>query len=399
MGLGVVKKRLAILIPKLSGGGTEHVVSDLSRFAPSDYEIVILLFKKEISYSAKSRIYLLRNNYYGGLLDRIKSIIEVCRILHQEGAEAVLGFKKDGRNLSLLQMLSKPFINIEIHPQSPPIFGLRGKLPYFLKTRILYRRARKIIVVSAAIKQYFMENYGLPSNKIVVIHNPCDVKSIRMQASEMLDEQEKKFFEINNVLINVGRLSKEKGQHYLIRVFRHVNREIPDSRLILVSDGPLRPYLEKLISDLRLEGKALVLGWRPNPFKYMARSTLFCLPSTREGFGNVIVESLACGLPVMAADCLSGPREILAPGTEYKVEKLRKPEYGDYGILMPVMDGKLYTAKDPLTWQEEVWAEEIIKLLKDSRPLEEYRRKALRRALDFDAEKQVKKYFEVIFNE
>lgn len=185
----------------------------------------------------------------------------------------------------------------------------------------------------------------------------------------------------------------------MIRVFRHVNREIPDSRLILVSDGPLRPYLEKLISDLCLEGKALVLGWRPNPFKYMARSTLFCLPSTREGFGNVIVESLACGLPVMAADCLSGPREILAPGTEYKVEKLRKPEYGDYGILMPVMDGKLYTAKDPLTWQEEVWAEEIIKLLKDSRPLEEYRRKALRRALDFDAEKQVKKYFEVIFNE
>jgi hypothetical protein len=64
---------------------------------------------------------------------------------------------------------------------------------------------------------------------------------------------------------------------------------------------------------------------------------------------------------------------------------------------MPVMDGKLYTANDPLTWQEEVWAEEIIKLLKDPRPLEEYRRKALKRALDFDAEKQVKRYFDVIF--
>jgi glycosyltransferase involved in cell wall biosynthesis len=392
-----VRKRLVILIPKLSGGGVARVISYLSSLAPSDYEVVIVLFKKENSYNTKSRIYVLRNNYYGGALDRIKSIIEVYRILHRERAEAVLGCKKDGRNIALLQMFSKPFIRIEAHPKSPPIFGLRGKLPYFLKTRILYRRARKIIVISAAIKQYFMENYGLPSSKIVVIYNPCDVKSIRTHASEVLDKQEEKFFEINNVLISVSRLSKEKGQHHLIRVFRHVNGEIPNTRLILVGDGPLRPYLEKLISDLCLEGKALILGWRSNPFKYMARSTLFCLSSTREGFPNVVVESLSCGLPVMSADCLSGPREILAPGTEYKVERLREPEYGKYGILMPVMDGKLYTANDPLTWQEEVWAEEIIKLLKDPRPLEEYRRKALKRALDFDAEKQVKRYFDVIF--
>ena len=394
-----MKKRLVILTPKLNGGGAERIMSYLSNFAPSNYEVVIVLFKKKISYNIKSRIYVLKNNYYGGVLDRIKSIIEVCRILLRERAGAVLGCKKDGRNLALLQMVSKPFIRIETHPQSPPIFGLRGKLPYFLKTRILYRRARKVIVISAAIKQFFMEKYGFPSNKIIVIHNPCDVKSIRVRAGETFEVWEKKIFETDNVLINVGRLSKEKGQQYLIRIFRHVNQEIPNSRLILVGDGPLRPHLEKLISDLCLEGKALILGWRTNPFKYMARSKLFCLSSTREGFPNVVVESLACGLPVMAADCLSGPREILAPGTQYKVGRLREPEYGEYGILMPVMDGKLYTASDPLTWQEEVWAEEIVKLLRDPRPLKVYREKALKRALDFDAEKQVKTYFEVIFNE
>jgi len=218
-----------------------------------------------------------------------------------------------------------------------------------------------------------------------------------MLAREEVDGLEEEYFKMDNVLINVGRFSKEKGQHYLIRIFKHVNQLVPNSRLILVGGGPLRPYLEKLIYELSLDGKVVILGWRSNPFKYMARSTLFCLPSLREGFPNVIVEALACGLPVMAADCLSGPREILAPGTEYKVERLREPEYGEYGVLMPVMDGKFYSPSDPLTWQEEVWVEGIVKLLKNPALLEEYRGKALSRAMDFDAEKQVRKYFNVMF--
>ncbi|MEM3539340.1 MAG: hypothetical protein QXM29_06210 [Nitrososphaerales archaeon] len=98
----------------------------------------------------------------------------------------------------------------------------------------------------------------------------------------------------------------------------------------------------------------------------------------------------------MSADCLAGPREILAPGTRYKADKLKEPEYGEYGILMPVMDGKMYTAKVPLTWQEEVWADEIIKLLTHPKKLNEYKRKSLKRAFEFDVRKQIQKYFDVV---
>jgi len=193
----------------------------------------------------------------------------------------------------------------------------------------------------------------------------------------------------------VGRLAYEKGQWHLIRAFKLVSEKDPSARLVIIGEGPLRGYLEKLIMDLGLSGKVHLLGWKPNPFKYMARSFLLCFPSLLEGLGNVIIEALACGLPVMSSDCLSGPREILAPGTEYKIGKLRRAEYGEYGILMPIMDGKLYSATDPLTWREKVWADEIVRLLRNPEILEEYRRKGPQRATDFDISKIIPKYFSV----
>ena len=85
----------------------------------------------------------------------------------------------------------------------------------------------------------------------------------------------------------------------------------------------------------------------------------------------------------MAADCLSGPREILNPGTSYRYK-------------VSVMDGRFYSADDPLTWQETTWAHEIIKCLDNPKLLDRYREKAVKRAEDFEARKQVEKYFKVL---
>jgi len=125
----------------------------------------------------------------------------------------------------------------------------------------------------------------------------------------------------------------------------------------------------------------------------MSRSALLALPSLWEGFPYVVLEALAVGLPVMASDCLTGPREILAPGTRYKVEGLKQPEYAEYGILMPTMDGRLYEAWNPLTWQERVWADEVASCLLDPKKMEPYRVKGPRRAEDLDAHKVVSEYF------
>ncbi|MEM3742526.1 MAG: glycosyltransferase [Nitrososphaerota archaeon] len=389
-------KRLAVLIPKLSGGGMERIVSYLSLYAPNDVDIYIILFKKTISYPVKHAIYHVGD--YNNIFEGFNVYIKLNRLLRKIKPDALLLFGvNQGLTMALLSFVRKKSISIHNYVFEPQR-KRKYKIIYFkllmsLLTRIF---SNKILVVSHPIKHKLIKQYSVPRNKIEVIQNPVDVETVyKLSKSELNNNEYEEIFS-NKVIMNIGRLVYQKGQWHLIRLFKKVNEVLPETRLIIRGQGGLENYLRKLVSDLNLDRKVFFLGWKSNPFKYMSRSKLFCLPSLWEGFSNVILEALVCGLPVMSADCLAGPREILAPGTRYKADKLKEPEYGEYGILMPVMDGKMYTAKVPLTWQEEVWADEIIKLLTHPKKLNEYKRKSLKRAFEFDVRKQIQKYFDVV---
>ncbi|MEM3448286.1 MAG: glycosyltransferase [Nitrososphaerota archaeon] len=394
----VSKKKLLILSPSLAGGGFERVISLISLNAPRDVDVSIGIFKKIISYPVRSPVYLLGD--YNNIFAAFKAYINLNKLIYRLKPDSLIFFGiGQGLGVSLLSISKNKFLsvrNYRFEPNKHLLYKkIYFKLLFALCTKIL---TKKIIVNSLPIKQKLLEEYRIRGNKVKVIYNPVDLKMIKELASMHIDINEAEVFK-HPVIINVGRMINQKGQWHLIRAFKLVNEEIPNTRLVILGEGKLRDYLVRLINELKLNDNMYLPGWKSNPFKYMARSTLFCLSSLWEGFPNVVVEALACGLPVMSTDCLSGPREILAPGTEYKVDRLKGPEYAEYGILMPVFDGKRYTARDPLTWQEEMWAEEIVKLLKNPEILENYRQRAKRRAMDFEAKKQVQKYFDVIFNQ
>ncbi|MEM1578022.1 MAG: glycosyltransferase, partial [Candidatus Pacearchaeota archaeon] len=128
------------------------------------------------------------------------------------------------------------------------------------------------------------------------------------------------------------------------------------------------------------------LGSQKNPFKFIIKSKLFLFTSLWEGFPNAILEAMACGVPAISSDCKSGPREILAPDTNFEFQT-KEPEFAKYGILMPVFDGKFKKENQPLDEVEKMWIKTIKEILENEKLRKEYSEKAIERAKDFSVEK------------
>ena len=124
--------------------------------------------------------------------------------------------------------------------------------------------------------------------------------------------------------MGAGRLHPQKDFATLIRAFAIVRQQRPARLLIVGGEPEQKQELETLIRDLKLEQDAQLFGFTENPYAYMAKAAVFALSSRYEGFGNVLVEAMATGTPVVSTDCESGPAEIL--------------ENGKYGKLVPVSD-------------------------------------------------------------
>jgi glycosyltransferase involved in cell wall biosynthesis len=158
---------------------------------------------------------------------------------------------------------------------------------------------------------------------------------------------------------------------YLIGAFERVLTEI-DARLIIVGEGSDQRRIHDLVTQKGLQEKVHFAGYDPNPYRYMSRSDVFAFPSLGgEGFGLVLAEAMACGLPVVSADCVTGPAEIL--------------ENGRCGILVPVGD-------------ERSLANGILRILTDPLLRERLIRAGARRVADFQAAHVVASY-ERLFRE
>jgi glycosyltransferase involved in cell wall biosynthesis len=124
-------------------------------------------------------------------------------------------------------------------------------------------------------------------------------------------------------LLGVGRLEPQKDFALLLRAFARIRRERA-ARLLILGEGRERPRLTQLAKALGVADSVDLPGFVPNPYAHMTRANLFVLSSRYEGLGNVVIEALACGCPVVSTDCPSGPAEVL--------------DRGRYGRLVPVGD-------------------------------------------------------------
>lgn len=177
-----------------------------------------------------------------------------------------------------------------------------------------YRLADAVVAVSRGVHDDFAPMFGASvRKKFSVIYNPVLRDDWPSLAQAPVDDPWFRDGAERPIILSVARLSSEKNFPMLIRAFSRL-RATEEVRLAIIGEGPDRPVLQALIDKLGLGDRVRLLGQRDNPFSYMRRARIFVLTSHFEGFGNVLVEAMACGLPVISTDCPVGPREILDSG-------------------------------------------------------------------------------------
>jgi glycosyltransferase involved in cell wall biosynthesis len=191
-----------------------------------------------------------------------------------------------------------------------------------LAARLFYPWADGIVAVSQGVAKDLANITGIPRERIQVIYNPIIDSQLFAQAKEPVQHPWFQPSEIP-VILGVGRLYPQKDYPTLIRAFAQV-RKVRPVRLVILGCGPEQARLEALIDELGLKEEVALLDFVQNPYAYMARAAVLVLSSGWEGFGNVLVEAMAVGTPVVSTNCESGPSEILANGK--------------YGLLTPVGD-------------------------------------------------------------
>lgn len=187
-------------------------------------------------------------------------------------------------------------------------FATEGRNPT-LKEKILLgyclKRSCGIIVPSEGVKLDLISAFRVKPGKIRTIHNGIDIDSVRESSKQGVS-----YGKDCPWIVTACRLNNQKDFVTLLKAFRRV-RDATEAKLLVVGGGELEEDIIRLSAELKVGDDVIMLGFQKNPFPYIAQADVFVLSSFYEGFGNVIVEAMALGVPVISTDCPSGPGEII----------------------------------------------------------------------------------------
>jgi N-acetylgalactosamine-N,N'-diacetylbacillosaminyl-diphospho-undecaprenol 4-alpha-N-acetylgalactosaminyltransferase len=313
-------------------GGAERVVSLLLKEFElhANINVKLLLMEDGIDYGLPKSIsptVLSKSNK-----SSIRKLIELPYVawqlseyIKENNINTVMSFLYRPSYINILARLfdsnHKSILNIRSTTSRYLKEGLSGRVNLFL-IKNLFNKADLIVSNSKGVDEdlKFLANITTSTK---VIYNPVDVEYINSKM-HLCEDVNFQFDDNIKYIISVGRLIPLKRNKDLIDAFYKLQKDDEHLELIFLGDGILKSALIRKCKDLNIGGRVHFLGKVKNPFYYLNRSDLFVLNSEIEGFPNVLVEAMACGLPVISSDCPSGPREIL------KDEK--------YGLLYPVGD-------------------------------------------------------------
>lgn len=377
---------LFILVNSLSSGGAERQALQLASLLPND-GLILLEDGRELDPGAASVSALSPSSGLPAAAKTLALKIYARRLAARlSPGDTVVSFMERSNFVNVLasRAAGHRAVICERTTPSGEFSGLRGLLMRPLIRR-LYPEAPLVIANSEGAAADLAANFGVAPDRLKVVHNGVDAAAARLSSAEPLEEELQEFFS-RPVIAACGRLTRAKAYDGLLRAFALLKDRRPGAALFIAGDGELRKELFRLCASLGLAAAwrdprrsagadVFFSGATENPHKYTARAALFTLSSRWEGFPNSLLEALAVGAPCAAADCASGPREILSPGSRLSGSW---PEKGPYGVLLPVLDGPA---------AEAAWASGIDSLLGDAGSRRALSAAGPGRAADFTPEK------------
>jgi len=309
-----VTLRIVLLVHALPGGGAGRVVTHMANYwANAGHHVTIMTLENSdysfypISASVKCRTLNLvgsSSSWVEGLLKNLRRVYLIRRVIIESAPDYLLSFIF---STNILVLLATRFLGIPVivSERNHPDYSKENRFVWHRLRRILYPLANHLVVQSQEIREWF-KGYN---RSIHIIGNP-----VRVSQEEMESEPETQLPEGRHI-VAMGQLIWQKGFNLLLDAFARVSNKNQDWNLIIVGTGIMKDELLQQVKKLGLEDSVFFPGCVRNPYAIFARCDIFVLSSRYEGFPNVLLEAMACGLPPVSFDCPSGPGEIIQQGS------------------------------------------------------------------------------------
>ncbi len=381
----------------LHQGGFERVCVQTARLMSKYYNVTILIFSdKDINYDVEGLNIVnidvpAKPGKAAKVLNVLKRVQKVKEYKKKLGIDICYSF---GGSANIVNVMSRG--------KETVYTGLRCStdMEYPKQIKLFTAKSDKVLSCSKEIMRELDTVYSY--KKSSYIYNPLNVEDIKSKALSEINDfpfQERDA----QIIVSVGRQDYIKGFWHLVKAFSIVSASHPKARLMIIGTGDWSKYQE-MAREMKLQDKIAFMGLKKNPFPYVAASDLYVLSSNHEGFPNALLEAMALGKPCIAADCQTGPREILLSDDEYnklvsKVplgKSITSSMDGEYGVLVPDMDQIEDFDAHHITFQEQDLACEIIRMLDNKERMKHYAEQAYARAGIYVPEKYAEDLYKIL---
>lgn len=379
-----------LMVPLLDQGGLERICAMTAKLLTPHCHLTLVVFSTKGMIYDVDGVDMIDLNL-GSVPGKVGKAVNLCKriraikkIKRERNIEITYSFGPTANLANVFTRVKNAKVNHEQITDKIWV-GIRGygALEDKYDMTLFCKRADKVVCCSQIMADEVKAKFW--AKDVVCVYNPCDVESIRRLAEEPLPADSQKFFDTGApVVAAMGREHDVKGFWHLIKAFALAKKKIPALKLMIVGEGTFAEY-RKLAEDLQVEQDVWFTGVQKNPFAYLKQASLFVMTSVSEGFPNSLIEAMAVGLPAMSVNCKTGPAEIFLDDYRKGGDGHTVIE-GEYGVLLPVIHPEKNLDASVMEKEEEIMAEQMVRVLTEPEKLAERKAASLKRAEDFSVQ-------------